>query len=326
MSFPLADWIMDHETVAHNLSESGMKGQVPEVLRWLERPKDGDPRVLRGKLAELHGAELADVSLTPGASTANLLVLLHLFGEIRRRTGRRPRAGLPVPEYPPLWDVAGTLGYRTAPRFRDADLCVLSNPNNPEGRGLTPSQLQTRTGTRKLVLVDETFREFTSLPSSAPLRREGLWVTGTFTKVYGADNIRVGFVISPPGKGPAFRDHAELWVNRVAFPSVGAALALLEHRRQILRASRSLFERNLAALRRRIPGVPPIAAPVWFDRSVTGSRTDPFARWALRREVLVCAGHFFRDPGGIRVCLTQRSFPEDLEAYLNARAEFHALA
>ncbi len=59
-------------------------------------------------------------------------------------------------------------------------------------------------------------------------------------------------------------------------------------------------------------------APVFFDRVRTESGDD-LARRCLLASVLVCPGTFFGDPGGVRLCLTRRSFPNDLEAYLRVR-------
>lgn len=316
MSFPLADWINEHEGVPHDLAQSGMKGGLSSVRPFLQRPPSGDPLELRELLAGLHRVAVDRIVLTPGATSANGLVIPYLFRSLSRRRSRRPRAALRVPEYPPLWDVAEGAGFRTVRGLGRGDLTVLSNPNNPEGTWRPASELVSYARARTPMLVDETFRQFTEAPSLASRGEPGLWTTSTFTKVFAADQIRVGFVIAPPGEGRAFQDHAELWADKVPFPSLGAATAILRHRTTVLREARQVFQQNLRALRSRLPSVPKLAAPVWFDRGLTGEGTEPFAHRAVRQGVLVCPGRYFRDPSGIRVCLTRRTFPRDLAAYL----------
>lgn len=319
MSFPLGDWVLDHEGVPHDLAQSGMKGELRTIEPLLRTATARDPPELRLRLGQLHGVPSSQVILTPGATSANGLVLLYLARALRRTTTRTPRAGLPVPEYPPLWDVAAAAGFRTRAGFPGCDLAVLSNPSNPEGGRRSDDELLSATGDAQVRLVDETFREFTTAPSLARCRDPTTWTTGTLTKAYGADHLRVGWVIAPAHEATKFRDMCELWADKLSYLSVGAALAVLDRRAAILGETRRIFDRNQEELRQRVPGVPRLFGPIWFDRRPLDEGTEPFARRALRRGVLVCPGHFFRDPRGIRLCLTRQSFAKDLDAYLQLR-------
>ncbi len=324
MSFPLADWILSHPGLPHDLAQSGMKGEIPRVGALLRSLRPGDPGELRARLGHVLGIPSGRVVLTIGATTANSLVLLYLYRRLRARSGRRPRAGLRAPEYPPLWDTAEAAGFQVSGGLAHQDLAILSNPNNPEGTLRSPDALERETEGTSQVLVDETFREFTPARSLAARSRRGLWATGTFTKIYGADDLRLGYVVPPPEEAEAFRNEAELWVDRPPLASVGGALAILEDRERIVGEARGIFGKNLAYLRERVPDVPSLKAPVWFDRALGGARTLDLARAGVREGVLVCPGHYFRDPSGTRLCLTRRSFPRDLDAYLALRRA-HAL-
>jgi histidinol-phosphate/aromatic aminotransferase/cobyric acid decarboxylase-like protein len=320
MGFPLGDWVLGHEGLPHDLAQSGMKGQLRSTPRLLRSARPGDPHELQRRLSELLGVSATQVILTPGATSANGLVIAYLARWLRRRRSRAPVAGLRAPEYPPLWDVAMGAGFRTRQGFTDCDLALLSNPNNPEGFRRSDLELLQETSGARWRLVDETFREFTSAPSLARRGDPRTWVTGTFTKVYGADLVRAGYVVAPRGEARAFADSSELWADRLSYFSVGAALTLLDHRAQVLAETRGIFERNRDVLARAVGSGGDLAAPVWFDRRPLPGGTERFARQALRRGVLVCPGHFFRDARGIRVCLTSRSFPRDLRAYLAERS------
>lgn len=319
MSFPLADWILSHPGLPHDLAQSGMKGEIPRVGALLRSLRPGEPRELRTRLGRVLGVPAGRVVLTIGATTSNTLVLLYLYRRLRARNGHRPRAGLQAPEYPPLWDTAAAAGFQVRRGLAHQDLAILSNPNNPEGTLRTPNALERETEGTAQLLVDETFREFSRARSLAARSRRGLWTTGTFTKIYGADDLRLGYVVPPPEEAEDFRSEAELWVDRPPLASVGGALALLQNRERIVGEARAIFGKNLAYLREKVPDAPSLKAPVWFDRALGGARALALARAGAREGVLVCPGHYFRDPSGTRLCLTRRSFPRDLDAYLALR-------
>ncbi|HYK94120.1 MAG TPA: aminotransferase class I/II-fold pyridoxal phosphate-dependent enzyme, partial [Thermoplasmata archaeon] len=176
-------------------------------------------------------------------------------------------------------------------------------------------------GDSRWVLVDETFREFTPRRSRAPRGEAGVWTTGTFTKAYGGDPVRVGFVTAPTEAVDPFAAYHALVTDGLADASVSAARALLRDRTAILDETRRIFLRNRALLERGLPEVLPVHAPVCFD-PIQNSDGTRFARGMLRRSILVCPGLFFGVPDGVRLCLTRRSFPADLAAYTAARAHW----
>lgn len=323
MGFPLGDWIDDHSGVRHNLGVSGMVGELRSVRRALRHPLPADAEALRGELARVHGVDPHRVFLTHGATEGNALAQSYLALMVRRKEGRAPRHRMPSPEYPPIRDVAELVGFRAAEGSRPPDVVILSNPNNPTGLLRAPDELAALVDGARRVLVDEVFREFSGRPSLT--RRTdlpGLWVVGSFTKAYGADQQRLGFVIPSEEDVPGFERHHGLLLDRIPPPSVSAGRALLAARRAILAEARTILRENLRALRRRVPEVPRLDAPLWFDRGRSGIDGDRLADSAVRDDVLVCPGSYFGDPSGVRVCLTRRTFPRDLAAYLAVRARF----
>ncbi|MCI4369179.1 MAG: aminotransferase class I/II-fold pyridoxal phosphate-dependent enzyme [Thermoplasmata archaeon] len=314
--FPLAQWIEDHHDAPHNLSRSGMRGalrSVPRLLRGFPPATEDD---LRNALARRNGVPPDRLFLTHGASEGNALATTFLAGHIRGKSGRAPKFWAPTPEYPPLFDLAPTVGFRRVAERESADLVVVSDPNNPTGEPSPVWAEAAPASSRVSVLVDETFRDFSRVPRRGPGEGPGLWRTGTFTKVYGGDDVRVGYVIAPE---PALRDFAQfhsLALDRIAPWSIGAAMAIHRHREEVLRESRGIFQANLRELREQVDDVPRLAAPLWFDRVPDG---DAVERRAIRNGILVCSGSYFGDRRGVRICLTRRSFPRDLAAYLAVR-------
>ena len=320
MSFPLKDWIDDHPHVRHNLSLSGMGRELRSYAPVVRRPRPDDPAALRDELARAHGVPSDRLFLTHGATEGNTAVLVFLAQQLRQSAAGRPPAWLPAPEYPPLLEIARWAGFEVATSPRG--VVVLSEPNNPTGLARAPEEVEGLADRVDHLLLDETFREFTTARSWATRALENVWTTGTFTKAYGGDDLRVGFVIAPGASAERFARFHGVALDGLALSSVGAARALLAARTKVLGEARSILRANIAALRRRFPEAPSLVAPVWFDRGFGSFDGDGFARRLLRRSVLVSPGSFFGEPGGVRLCLTRRSFPRDLAVYAAARARW----
>ncbi|MCI4340665.1 MAG: aminotransferase class I/II-fold pyridoxal phosphate-dependent enzyme, partial [Thermoplasmata archaeon] len=320
MPFPLGEWIDRHAGVPHNLAQSGLKGTLPALSAALRRPEPADFAALQAELARTLGVASPRLFLTHGATEGNTLALVFLARRLRQ-TGRGALTyHVPRPEYPPLSAIAEWAGFARHTGRRGPDVAVCSSPNNPTGVPQVPGTDGSSDPDRaQAILIDETFREFTTVRSRAVAGDPKVWTTGTFTKVYGADHIRVGFVVAPPADAPRFAEFHGVTTDEVAAASVSAARAILRDRTNILAESRRRLERNAAVLRSALDGVPRLAAPVYFDRGRQGLDGDRLATAAARGGVLVCPGSYFDDPSGVRICLTQPSFPDDLAAYLAVR-------
>ncbi|HEV2165955.1 MAG TPA: aminotransferase class I/II-fold pyridoxal phosphate-dependent enzyme, partial [Thermoplasmata archaeon] len=223
------------------------------------------------------------------------------------------------PEYPPIGDAAREVGFARARSPSEADAVALSSPRNPLGTSVPLEEIRGLAEAHRPVLVDQTFREFTEEPAATRSGLEDLWLSGSYTKVYGADELRVGYAIVPDRQVEGFGRFHGLLLDRLPARSVSGALAILAHRSRLLGEARGLLRQNERYLKSRLEGVPDLAAPVWFDRGRHGLDGDRLAQRLLRKGVLVCAGSYFGDPRGVRIALTRRSFPADLDAYLAVR-------
>lgn len=315
MKFPLSDWIDAHTDCRYNLGASGMRGTVRPPAPSRSRLGSASESELRERLGDLVGVPATGVFLTHGATEANSSAVTYLA----RHPGGRPRSCRVVyPEYPPLFDLARWAGFRIQTHAGPSELAIVSQPRNPTGELWTADRLVEWARTARSTIVDETFREFTRARSVQRLRIRGLWSTGSFTKAYGADDLRVGFVVPPEAERDGFARFHGLVADQLPTYSLAGALATLTHRDRILREVRSVVARNHAVWRRATPGGPTLAAPIAFDDPVPADGDD-LARRCLRASVLVCPGSFFGRPSGVRVGLTRRSFPRDLSAYLRVR-------
>jgi len=318
MPFPLGEWIDSHLDCRHNLSESGMHGTIPTPVPSAAEVRAADEQQLRERLASDVGVDPRRLFLTTGASQANALAMLFLG---RQSAGTsRPTCRFCPPEYPPLFDTAQWAGFRLSTGAEEAGLAVVSQPRNPEGDLWERSRLLDWASGADALLVDETFREFAQAPSVQGSGRPGLWTSGSFTKFFAGDDIRVGFLVAPEEATADFARFHGVVTNRLAPYSIAGAARALRERARARRSVLAVLRANVAAARSVFPGRRAPQAPVMFDRLDTGETGDSLAQRALASSVLVCSGSFFGDPSGVRLCLTRRSFPADLAAYLAVRS------
>jgi len=315
MSFPLAEWIDSHAECRHNLGRSGMLGAVRHPLPTPAEVRDAEPELLQRELANSLHVAPDRVFLTHGATEANAWVALYL-GRSPLGAGRRVRVCFP--EYPPLVDIFRWAGFSTTVSPGSAAAAVISRPRNPEGILWSSDRLHEWVRGARAVVVDETFREFAGVPSVAARGERGWWATGSFTKFYAADDLRVGFVVAPEEEAAAFGRFHGLASDLVSPYSIAGARAALRDQERMRREIRAIVDRNVARWQRSVGGPVPVA-PIAFDRS--GENGDSLARRCLKASVLVCPGSLFGDPSGVRVCLTRRGFPSDLRAYLAVRGK-----
>ncbi len=316
MKFPLADWIDSHRGCRHDLSRSGMDGTIRHPSPTASEVRNADPEALVRALADDLGVASDRVFLTHGATEADSAVVLFAARRGRRTQDRACRVR--YPEYPPLFDVAAAAGFVPTDRDGPASLAVISQPRNPEGDLWGADRLSAWAEGARTLLVDETFREFTGSPSIARRAGPGVWTSGTFTKFYAGDDLRVGFLVAPEAAAQEYGRFHGLLFDAVPPYSVAGALATLGARARIRREVDRVLEENRASWRRAFPKTIVPAGPVGFDREIGGDGAR-LATAALRDSVLVCPGHYFGDPTGVRLCLTRRSFSADLEAYLTVR-------
>ena len=318
MSFPLAEWIDSHADCRHNLGKSGMYHVIPGPVPSPAEVRRADAGELRTELADDVGVDPRRLFLTTGASAANALTVLFLA----RRGKGRPRGACRVcyPEYPPLFETARSAGFRVTGAAGPAELAIVSQPRNPEGDVWDRSRLLEWTSEARSVLVDEEFREFAGTRSVLGAGRPNLFATGSFTKFYAGDDLRIGFVAVPEDRVEEFARFYGLVTNQLPPFSVAGGLRALRDRERIRRKVLAIVRTNIAAARASFPKLRAPRAPLLFDRPESGEPGDVLAKRALDDSVLVCPGTFFGDRSGVRICLTQRSFPRDLSAYLRVRA------
>lgn len=104
-------------------------------------------------------------------------------------------------EHAPAWRKAGAMVREISDlaEIAEADVVVLVNPNNPDGRIVaqeTLVELAGGLGARGgLLVVDEAFADFAPETSLLPILPEGALVLRSFGKAYGLAGLRLGFAV-----------------------------------------------------------------------------------------------------------------------------------
>ncbi|MBI4967581.1 MAG: threonine-phosphate decarboxylase [Rhodospirillales bacterium] len=193
--------------------------------RWTRLP--GSDAGLRAAAAQAYG--VGDARLVVPAPGAQALI--QLLPALRRDAA----VAILVPTYEEHQAAWTALGHRvraveTIDRAAEAEIVVLVNPNNPDGR-LVPvdrllqlaDDLAKRGG---LLVVDESFADTMPLASLAPhAGRPGLLVLRSFGKFFGLAGLRLGFALAEAGLAADLRRRLGPWaVNGPAMAIAEAAL------------------------------------------------------------------------------------------------------
>jgi len=112
-----------------------------------------------------------------------------------------------------------------------ADLAVIVNPNNPDGRVLPPDALLALRDRVGLLVVDESFVDVMPQASIAPLMtlaEDRMILLRSFGKFYGLAGLRLGFAIAGESHARVLRDLAGPWA--VSGPALVAGQAALADR------------------------------------------------------------------------------------------------
>ncbi|KRW97380.1 threonine-phosphate decarboxylase CobD [Paracoccus sp. MKU1] len=106
------------------------------------------------------------------------------------------------------WDVAEPADPAA---LAGADLAVIVNPNNPDGREFTPAQIAAIAASVGHLVVDESFADPRPDLSVAGARPENVTVLRSFGKFWGLAGLRLGFAIAAPDLLARLAERAGPW-------------------------------------------------------------------------------------------------------------------
>jgi len=186
-------------------------------------PDAADEAALRRVAAVAYG--VSDPGMVVAAPGTQILISLlpHLLGGLGRRVAiLSPTYG----EHEAAWAAAGYHVTTTSDPadLAGADVAVLCNPNNPDGRVIDPQSLLPHRG---LLIVDEAFADLEPPGFSAAglLPRGDLLVLRSFGKWTGLAGVRLGFALAEPRLAARLRAALGPWA--VSGPALAAGLQAL---------------------------------------------------------------------------------------------------
>jgi threonine-phosphate decarboxylase len=272
-----------------------VRGAIERIGHYPER----EPAALRRALAELWNVDEAQIVLGNGATE-----LLHWFARIVPHD----RVTLAVPvfsEFHRAFPGARRVPASDPSRWPRKGLLVLTQPNNPTGAAIDPAAIDSVSAS---LLLDESFVEFTGLPSIAG--RPGVWVLRSLTKFYALPGLRIGALIGPRAEVERLRPLREPWqVNVLAEAAALAAVADDDHARRTL----DFISEERRYLETWLPVRPePSSANYLFVR--LPHPAAPLCAHLLERKILVrdCTGTPGIKGHAIRVAVRRRAENERL--------------
>ncbi len=121
-------------------------------------------------------------------------------------------------------------------------VCIVCNPNNPDGRLIQASHLLDLANTCQAagswLVVDEAFADMTGQSVAPALPYPALLVLRSFGKTYGLPGIRLGFLLAQPSMAAYARDLLGSWPVSTIGLSVGCQA--LQDRKWLRQASTKL--------------------------------------------------------------------------------------
>lgn len=229
---------------------------TPQLFERLPAP--GAQADLERAAASAYGApQPAQVVAAPGTQ-----VLISLLPHLRPRS-RVAVVGPTYAEHARAWSLAG---HEVAPvagldEAAGADVAVLVNPNNPDGRVVPPAALRRAAGELAgrggWLVVDEAFADFEVGPSLVPDLPEAAIVLRSFGKTYGLAGVRLGFAAAREPLAGRLRAALGPWA--VSGPAIEVGRRALRDRAWLDRAGRdrAADARRLSDLLRWATGTDP---------------------------------------------------------------------
>jgi cobalamin biosynthetic protein CobC len=192
----------------------------------------------RTEIESLHdAARQAYATTAPVLAVAGAQAAIQLLPRLMP-PGRARILGPTYNEFAPVLSAAGwqveEVGNIDA--LAGADLGVVVNPNNPDGRRHDAIALLAQRLLVNRLVIDESFVDAVpDLSLAAEARREGLLILRSFGKFYGLAGLRLGFVLGPKADVAALAAMAGPW------PVSGPAIAI---------GQRALLDRDWASATR----------------------------------------------------------------------------
>jgi cobalamin biosynthetic protein CobC len=204
---------------------------IPELppSRWERLPDASLEAALRIAAAEAYGLPNPD-QIVCASGTQILIQMLPRLRPYSNVAIVGPTYG----EHTTCWANAGhqVMPCETLDRIGDAEVVVVVNPNNPDGRRHDPQRLleiaEGLAARGGLLVLDEAFCDVSPELSLASQAGPGLLVLRSFGKFYGLAGLRLGFALCEPALARLLKQVLGPWI--VGGPALEIGRQALENR------------------------------------------------------------------------------------------------
>ena len=192
-------------------------GELPQSV-WSALPSRSGIEALHRAAREAYGTTAAVLATSGAQAAIQLLPHLASRGTLR----------ILAPTYNEYAAVFSAFGWEVTDAsdlddLAGADIAVLANPNNPDGKRYQPKQLLELLPKVGRLVIDESFADaIPELSLAAEAGRQGLLILRSFGKFFGLAGLRLGFVIGSDDDITALAAMAGPW------PVSGPAVAVGE--------------------------------------------------------------------------------------------------
>jgi cobalamin biosynthetic protein CobC len=208
---------------------------------WAALPSRAEIEALHEAARQAYGTSAPVLALAGAQAAIQLLPRLTPSG----------RARILAPTYNEYAPVLASAGWQVEEvddldALAGADLAIVVNPNNPDGRRHDAIALLAQRLLVNRLVIDESFVDAApDLSLASEARREGLLILRSFGKFYGLAGLRLGFVLGPAA------DVATLAAMAGPWPVSGPAIAIGKRAlldREWARATRARLARDTLRL------------------------------------------------------------------------------
>ncbi|MGC8598603.1 MAG: aminotransferase class I/II-fold pyridoxal phosphate-dependent enzyme [Thermoplasmata archaeon] len=343
--FETGRWIISHRTKL-DLSNSGLSGRI-DLKKYFENATMMDEDYLKEEVASLNNTDRKNIVITHGATEALFMTITFL------RLNDHYTYHVRLPEYEPIFKlpelldldnvgdmvargevnkkyrkfesngkkmyvVDGNYGSKMDGRF---DLLLYSNINNPTGWFLEEMD------NFRTTLVDETFLQFYMDLDNVKYKNDAYRIN-TYTKFYGGDEVRVGWIIAPtPENANKINSMKGIFTEQVSRYNISVAYRMLRDNDSIREFARYEMQKNLSYLRKNMGrlrfygGREPVLSTVTFVDYSSYSDMDSvsMAEYLHSKGISIVPGKLFGVDGPyLRVCYTRENFQEVFDAFIQA--------
>ena len=213
--FGRGDWI----DLSTGINRRPYPAAAPGPHAMTALPTGADMARLLAAASDRFGCPRHDLLALAGASAAIQILPRVLNGQ---------RAAVLSPSYNEHAASLRAAGWQVAEphdpeALSGADLAVIVNPNNPDGREYAPAQIARIAAGVGHLLVDESFADPRPDLSVARARPANVTVLRSFGKFWGLAGLRLGFAIAAPDLLARMAEHAGPWAVSGPALEIGAA-------------------------------------------------------------------------------------------------------